>query len=177
MKSLQESLLDNEDIVIKNTSIPKKPSVSKKDYFTYEQAWYNILVNDFKCDKKNNEKFIKFARCYFIWSSGWSLNIDYDDFDDKLFCDYIEDSNFNKIIEQTLPFLYKESKWEHEQNIKQIDTIIPTIRGQYQACDYFWGNNEGMLEDIYYNKVFNKAPQYSQYYNTIKKYLKFYNVI
>ena len=174
MKSLPESLLDDEDIVIKNTSIPKKPNIDKKDYLTYEQAWYNILKYEFNWDDK---KFIKFAQLYYEWSSGWTPSIDYDDFDDKLFYDYIEDGNFNKIIKQTLPFLYKESKWEHEQNLQQIEEIVPNISNKISACDYFWGNNEGSLEDVYYNKVFNKAPRYSQYYNTIKKYLKFYNVL
>ena len=87
MKSLRESILDV-DTNIDELEIPKKPTVSKKDYIYYLQAWYDIMSNLLDNGMRDFNKWVRIVTLFKNWDPVWTIYIGEED-DDIIDMKYI----------------------------------------------------------------------------------------
>lgn len=178
MKSLRESILDIDDN-IDNLEIPKKPSVSKKDYIYYLQAWYDIMSNLLDNGMRDLNKWVWIVKLFKAWDPVWTIYIGEDD--DEII-DMINLGNTEEaMLKATFKMGASEMKWAHEY----MDDIINEFKnGQDQGRLSLLSSNSiltallGEYESfsVLENKEFSDGPKYNKFVSDITKALKLYGI-
>lgn len=178
MKSLRESILDIDDN-IDNLEIPKKPSVSKKDYIYYLQAWYDIMSNLLDNGMRDFNKWVWIVKLFKAWDPVWTIYIGEED------DDIIDMINLGNTEEGMLKATFKrgisEIKWAHEY----MDDIINDFKNEQDngrlsilssnsILTALLGEEESFL--VLDNKEFSDGPKYNKYVSDITKALKLYGI-
>lgn len=178
MKSLRESILDIDDN-IDNLEIPKKPTVSKKDYIYYLQAWYDVMYDILDGGETNLSKWAWITKVYQKWDQPWTIYIS--DEDDKII-DMIELGQFEEaILKATHKMSTSEMKWGKEY----IDDIINdfqesrgrdriTTTGSNSILVALCGDEE--IFNILADSIFSNGSKYKNFVTEIIKALKLYGI-
>ena len=178
MKSLRESILDV-DTNIDELEIPKKPSVSKKDYIYYLQAWYDVMCHILDNRETNPNKWVWVVKVYQKWDQPWTIYIGEEDED---IIDLIELGNFEEaMLKATFKMGASEMKWAEEytddiindfQEGRGRDRITST--GSNSILAALCGDEE--IFNILADGVFSHGSKYSNFVTEITKALKLYGI-
>lgn len=178
MKTLLESILDV-DTNIDEIEIPKKPTVSKKDYIYYLQAWFDIMSNVLDSREINLSKWVWIVKVYQNWDQPWTIYIGEDD-DDII--DLIELGDFEEaMLKATFKMGASEMKWAREytddiindfQEGRGRDRITST--GSNSILAALCGDEE--IFNILADGVFSYGSKYGNFVTEITKALKLYGI-
>lgn len=178
MKSLRESILDV-DTNIDELEIPKKPTVSKKDYIYYLQAWYDVMSVLLDTGERDFDKWVWIVTLFKSWDPVWTIYIGEED--DELI-DMINLGNTEEaMLKATFKMGASEMKWAHEY----MDDIINDFKnGQghdrlsrlssNSILTALFGEDESFL--ALENEEFSYGPKYDKYISDITKALKIYGI-
>jgi hypothetical protein len=179
MKSLLESILDVDDN-IDAIEIPKKPTVSKKDYIYYLQAWYDVMYDILDGGETNFSKWVWVVKVYQKWDQPWTIYIGEED-DDIL--DLIE---LGAIEEAILKSTYKKGASEMKWAKEYTDDIINDFQeGRGRDRITSTGSNSILMalcggDFESYNMIehhsFSIGSKYDKYASDITKALKLYGI-
>lgn len=178
MKSLRESILDV-DTNIDELEIPKKPTVSKKDYIYYLQAWYDVMSNLLDTGMRDFNKWVRIVTLFKSWDPVWTIYIGEED-DDII--DLIELGDFEEaMLKATFKMGASEMKWAREI----MDDIINEFKnGQENGRLSSTGSNSILaalcgdeeIFNILADGVFSHGSKYSNFVTDITKALKIYGI-
>ena len=178
MKSLRESILDV-DTNIDELEIPKQPTVSKKDYIYYLQAWYDVISNLLDNGERDFNKWVWIVKLFKIWDPDWTIYIGEED--DEII-DMINNGNTEEaMLKATFKMGASEKKWSHEY----MDDIINDFKnGQgYDRLSRLSSNSiliallgDGDLLLALESEEFSDGPKYTKYISDITKALKLYGI-
>jgi hypothetical protein len=179
MKSLRESILDIDDN-IDNLEIPKKPSVSKKDYIYYLQAWYDVMYDILDGGETNFSKWVWVVKLFKTWDPIWTIYIGEEDND---ILDLIE---LGDIEEAILKSTYKKGASEMKWSREIMDDIIKDFEsGNSNGRMSIDGSNSILMalcggDFESYNMIehhaFSIGSKYDKYVSDITKALKIYGI-
>lgn len=177
MKSLLESILDV-DNNIDAVEIPKKPTVSKKDYIYYLQAWYDVMYNAIDNGEINLSKWIWAVKTYQKWEQPWTIYVGEEDDDIN---DLIASGNLEEaLLKSTYKMGASEMRWAKEYT----DDIIKDFEsGNANGRMSIDGSNSilmalcgGCFEafDAFERGIFSIGTKYDKYAAEITKAFKLY---
>lgn len=178
MRSLLESILDVDDN-IDAIEIPKKPTVSKKDYIYYLQAWYDVMCNILDSREINLSKWIWIVKVYQKWDQPWAIYISEED---EEIIDMIEIGQFEEaMLKATSKMGTSEMKWAKEYTDDIINDFQEgrgrdriTTTGSNSILAALCGDEE--IFNILADGVFSSGTKYSNFVTEITKALKLYGV-
>ena len=178
MKKLYESLLDNEDTLLDRTDIPNRPKVLHEDFFTYEQAWYDIL-DDMDAENIVEESDLKaYLDLYIKWHSKFkfvcpkaNLNKDFIKMSAKqIIANYL--SCVKSINTHDLNELKKDINKESRLLLRRPARIVEYLwRGSRYYTKKGTNEHEYLFDLFLRNRCFQKEPKYKMYYDAIRKNL------
>ena len=178
MKSLFESILDVDDN-IDAIEIPKKPTVSKKDYIYYLQAWYDVMCHILDNSETNPNKWVWVVKVYQKWEQPWTIYIGEED-DDII--DLIELGDFEEaMLKATFKMGASEMKWAKEYTDDIINDFQEgrgrdriTTTGSNSILAALCGDEE--IFNILADGVFSHGSKYNNFVTEITKALKLYGI-
>lgn len=187
MKTLIESLLDDEKELLDRLNIPKKPKVKKEECVCYLQAWYNIIEQLCREDNLTPETWALILKGYKDWQSEWFCHLDYETYEawkeehDDYFdwhVDYINFVDKNDPLEQRMWNDYIDNIIKDFENGGGKDRVTPY--GSNSLLVSLFGDEnifrlDALKYDLYrtglkYEKIYNK------FYKDIVKLLKVFGV-
>ncbi len=177
MKSLRESILDV-DTNIDELEIQEKPTVSKKDYIYYSQAWYDIMSNLLDNGERDFNKWVRIVSLFKNWDPVWTIYIGEEDED---IVDLIELGDFEEaMLKATYKMSASEMKWSREIMDDIINDLQDgrgdriTTTGSNSILAALCGDEE--IFNILADGVFSHGSKYSNFVTKITKALKLYGI-
>ena len=160
MKSLQESLLDDEDTLLGNTTV--MPKVESNEYLYYTQAWYDIL-RDMKESEKNINLYIDL---YLKWMSDWTISLGTYNLEE--INDFFKSKSKDKLYHYVNLYIEEQSEWTKNNATNLINKIRPKLISKDKVVSWLFHIYDGIFYKIYRSKLFSREPKTKEYYKYIK---------